>query len=358
MRSSQLEGIRRRLRTRKLSSPGHTGRYSRDKSRDKIESFAKRQWRIIWVLAIFPLVIALPIAIWRHGPERWIVLGAAGISGVWLVGVFTLLWTGVANILMGLVGESYTADVLRKFRSKGWKVVNGIKVIGRTDVDNILVGPGGVIVVETKWSGSQWPMPDSSDSYMYVELEKAIEQVIRNRKKVESKFGSSLARKKIRAICVLWSSQNSSSDSKWIERDGVTVIRGAYLADWMGNLSGDELSHNEIEKVWGEIETHAFGRDVDDLKEKRPRPTFDRFILRIFWGPLLGAVLPMYGLVLASKSKLIWVDLCTLVFSLLVGILLRRNQFFRPAGLVWITTTLGILTFLPIRAGLAVFHLG
>lgn len=309
-------------------------------------------------MAVFPLIFALPIVIFRHGPERWIVLGAAGISGLWLVGAFALLWTGAANTLMGLVGESYTADVLRKFRSRGWKLVNGIKITGSTDVDSVLVGPGGIIVVETKWSGSQWPMPDSADSYMYVELDKAIEQVIRNQRKVESRFKSITAADKIRAICVLWSSQNSSDDLKWIERGGVTVIRGGQLASWMGSLGSNELSHDEISKIWSEIETHAFVRDAEDLKERQPRATVDRLMLRIFWSPLLGLVLPIYELVLASMARRIWVDIGTFVLSLIIGILLQKNRFLRPTGLVWVTTTLGIFAYMLIREGLTTFRLG
>lgn len=358
MRPSYIEKVRKRLRTRQLSSPGHTGRYSRDKTWEKVESFVKRQWRVLGFLAVFPSVIALPIAIWRHGTERWIVVGAAGISGLWLVGTFTLLWTGVSNTLMGLVGESYTADVLRKFRAKGWKLVNGIKIIGKADVDSVLVGPGGLIVVETKWSGSRWPIPDSDDSYMYVELDKAVEQVIRNRKKVELKFGGVIAANKIRAICVLWSSQNSSKDRKWIERDGVTVIRGGHLALWMESLDASQLSRDEIAKVWHEIETHAFNKDAEDLKEKQPRPTFDRLMLRIFWAPLLGVVFPIYEFILASSLKRLWVYFFTFFLSILIGMALRRNRFFRPTGLVWITTTLGIFTYSLIRIGVTVFHLG
>ena len=37
-------------------------------------------------------------------------------------------------------------------RRKGWRLTNGLYLAGHGDIDHILVGPGGVFVIESKWT--------------------------------------------------------------------------------------------------------------------------------------------------------------------------------------------------------------
>jgi len=68
----------------------------------------------------------------------------------------------------------WTASELQRLRKHGWLIVNGLALEGR-DIDHVLVGPGGVVVVESKWSADGWDlsMPDRA-------LAKAVDQVVDN----------------------------------------------------------------------------------------------------------------------------------------------------------------------------------
>lgn len=48
-----------------------------------------------------------------------------------------------------MAGEDRVGQILGALTAHGWLVLHGLQ-IGRTDIDHVLVGPGGVITIETK----------------------------------------------------------------------------------------------------------------------------------------------------------------------------------------------------------------
>lgn len=72
-----------------------------------------------------------------------------------LLVVVPVIGSGSLSHLWGLSGESATAAQLgrRRHRRQGWMTVHGL-VFNGTDVDHVAIGPGGVLVVETKWVSS------------------------------------------------------------------------------------------------------------------------------------------------------------------------------------------------------------
>lgn len=63
--------------------------------------------------------------------------------------------TGTAQLTSGAAAEQLTCAELRKLRAASWRVVNHF-ALEDWDIDHVLVGPGGVIAVETKWSHRDW----------------------------------------------------------------------------------------------------------------------------------------------------------------------------------------------------------
>src|SRR4051812_33261348 len=56
----------------------------------------------------------------------------------------------------GVQGEESTARILGVLSAEGWRVFHDVRWPGRAqaNIDHVLVGPGGVFVVDTKsWSG-------------------------------------------------------------------------------------------------------------------------------------------------------------------------------------------------------------
>src|SRR5450759_489918 len=172
--------------SRQLASRERVGRFSRGIAWDLITSFARRHWIILFAALFLPIVAFLPLFFLEHVPARWITVGAAGISGPWIVAVMTILMSGAADPFMGLDAEASTADELRRLRRHGWKLANGIKIREKEDIDHLVVGPAGLLVVESKWSRHRWPLGDQSQSFMSARLSDAVAQVLRNRKDVST----------------------------------------------------------------------------------------------------------------------------------------------------------------------------
>jgi hypothetical protein len=62
---------------------------------------------------------------------------------------------GAAPRLMGADGESWTAEAVRPLRRDGWRLVNDV-FLTAGNIDHVLVGPAGIVVLESKWSFSPW----------------------------------------------------------------------------------------------------------------------------------------------------------------------------------------------------------
>ncbi len=54
------------------------------------------------------------------------------------------------NLRLGREGEISVGQSLEALREKGYKVLHDIEVPGKFNVDHVIVGPGGVFVIETK----------------------------------------------------------------------------------------------------------------------------------------------------------------------------------------------------------------
>lgn len=343
MRPNPIGKLDATIRIRRLGSRGRVGRFARDSAWDKIEKFVRRARTGLFFLLFLPIVSSIPLLFSLHGPQRWFALGVAAISGPWFVVVITILWSGVASTLMGLDGESATAATLKKFKSDGWVLVNGLKIRGNADIDHVLVGPGGLLVVESKWSQSRWPSKGHYKKHMSRTLEEAVNQVRRNLDDVKSQFADVLKDVTIQPICVLWSSEDSSADDSWYNFGEVVIVRGPELSLWLNRLTEIELDRRMIERIWREFADFVEKRDEDDLIDSDPpRPTLGTFFLRSVLTPIFatfaGSVSALYGLLAIGHIRPTWL-LGSALFFLAIGISARRITFLRQVVLGWIGTS-------------------
>lgn len=71
--------------------------------------------------------------------------------------------SGSTHLMMGDLGEQWTREELEGLRRAGWRLVNGVRLRPAGDLDHVLIGPGVVVVVETKWGSADWtPAPTRS----------------------------------------------------------------------------------------------------------------------------------------------------------------------------------------------------
>jgi hypothetical protein len=309
-------------RARQLSSRERVGRFARNQVWERVTNFMRGSWAILLGALVLPSLVTLPIVFFIHGSDRWIIVGAAGISGPWTVALITILLSGIADPIMGLDAEGSTADVLRRLKRRGWKLANGIKVKGKEDIDHLVVGPIGVLVVESKWSRHRWPIDGGNPPFMSEQLDNTVEQVLRNSKYAKIQFADVLGDIPVQSVCVLWSAEDSSMDPPWIERQGAVVVRGPELGNWLRSLKSEGVDDVVLNRIWNKIDRQATIRDNDDLKKTGPpRPTVGRIFTENILFPFLGAAVTVYGLAGISLIRQGWLDLASAFGLLMFGLL-------------------------------------
>jgi hypothetical protein len=91
------------------------------------------------------------LQLWKHtGPQPglwlWIAIVATVVAAAW----FWRLLPIARRLNRGERGERYVADVLEELRVDGYKPVHDLVADG-FNIDHVLVGPGGVFAIETKY---------------------------------------------------------------------------------------------------------------------------------------------------------------------------------------------------------------
>jgi hypothetical protein len=286
------------LEERRLASDQRAGRWVRNKARDRHIDFLRRRWPLLLVpvalaLAATPALLLLPH--WT----RAFAAGALVASGAWAAVLLLLLWTGTAPLLMGEMGEQWTADELRRLRRRGWKIMNQLALRPSWDVDHVAIGPAGALVVETKWRSSGWNEPgDASD------IRRAVRQAKDNANDVGLMLRGALAGAPVRAVVVLWSPQPGEAADDLREVDGCVVMRGRALRPWLDALRDEVLSPTQVAHAFQQLVTHVRKRDAADEKKSGPQPrTLSRFLWESSQAPLAAFV----GFLVAAQL-LRWMD--------------------------------------------------
>lgn len=186
------------------------------------------------------------------------LLGAvhAGAVAVLIGGIHTvyLLHDGEgAHQLRGAWGEENTRDELRKARRRGhiWDAAHDVRLeVG--DLDHVVATRrGGIVVLDSKWRSIV------SDGAA-VEL---AERARRVRTRAEALVDTHLPRQrgrrmaqraKVRPAVVVWGAMASHLPPDF-SHDGVDVIPGNQLCDWLAGLDGTPVERDVAEEFLAEV---------------------------------------------------------------------------------------------------------
>ena len=294
----------------------------------------RRNWRVIAVFSVFVVTVG---AIASRATPNHFLRGV--IVGVVLATVPSVIWswtiqiTGTAPIMMGDQAEQWSAQELRKLRRQGWRVVNHF-LLRHDDIDHVLIGPGGVWAVETKWSKS-WDTGFARD--------REHEAVTQARSSARSMTLWDPIRRRglqVRPVVVLW----GGGPHAWAEServrviDGVPVVAGLALDEWTDALPADVLDHDGVDEVWSVVEAQASRRDHRD-RQAHPLPTsFGRYLARVGEAALGAyAALLTISQVLHHTHAILWLVGLSLVSLIIAGAVLRstRLRLLHPATWGW-----------------------
>lgn len=179
---------------------------------------------------------------------------------------------------------------------KGWRLVNGLKVRGDSDIDHVLVGPGGVVVVETKWSAEPWPTGVERHSFMASRLARAVHQARRNASDMAAQLHRVRGNAPVHAVVALWSPEAAVDMTALADAEGVHVVAGPSLGAWFETLDDHHLDAEGTRRIWLALDRQARVRDERDLRRGELRPTLGQLQWRWVWQPALGVVLAVYAM--------------------------------------------------------------
>ena len=170
------------------------------------------------------------------------------------------LTTGTHSRYLGKIGEELTAEAVlnRRRRWKGWRLVNGLYFRGHGDVDHVLVGPGGIFALESKWTSVPWLVdrvgivgPEERDPLLQARV-----WCSQDRRPAPLRSGA------LRRGPAPWRRRSlgpgaPSLTQGWAEVDGVFVAEGRCRRKWLQQLNRSAFERTLVESVTRTIEATA-----------------------------------------------------------------------------------------------------
>lgn len=221
---------------------------------------------------------------------RGIVAGGGGVAILAAITFLVFQVTGTAARSMGPTAEQWTADELRTLRGNGWRLVNGF-YLGGGDTDHVLVGPGGVVVVESKWSADGWDLTRSQ-----ARITDALGQVLANARRVRLWDPVKKSGLPVHPVLVLWGRRSSPQEPAGdhpVTMQGVTVLRGRSAVRFWCRETAAHAATVPIEMtdaVWHAIDRQVARRDQYERREHQaPPPSVER-LTTLTLGALTAAI--------------------------------------------------------------------
>jgi len=236
---------------------------------------------------------------------------------------------------MGVNGEAWTAEALRKLSRDGWRLVNGLKLNNRVDIDHVAIGPGGVLAVESKWSSNPWPLNGYGPKFMEGQLKNAAQRAQEAASDLRGWFSDPIP---VTSVAVFWSGavRHGSGWTTW--RDGHTVlVHGPDLQQWLSQeLPRERVEPERIDRAWLQLKQKIDEQDrVDTEAGTSPLPTAWGIAIQWVIKPTIGLVLATYALLLTRLTHTaLWIFAIT-VLCVVLGILGLRVISIRTMAIGW-----------------------
>jgi hypothetical protein len=215
-------------------------------------------------LAFSPVVLLMP-----HW-SREFALGTILASGVWGSVLYVTVMSGTVPQSMGGMAEEFTAQELRRLHRRRWHLANGV-LLKKADIDHVAIGPGGVLVVESKYSSSGW----EDGRFTNDRLSRAVRQAQGNQhdlllflEQVEPRVA--VPPQLVRAVVVLWGRPYKTQEV--VTTAGVAIVPGPQLRRWLGSVTDEGVAPEQVAATWAKVREHTAVRDKAELERLGPPP--------------------------------------------------------------------------------------
>jgi len=241
------------------------GEHARQMLRDaQIRTIRKNA--IVWVCLILFAVILTEAIVVVPIPVTFgaFLLGFLAASTLACFGWMVFVTSGSYGRSMGKLGEEATAEAVTSWRRrrKGWRIVNGLYLATHGDIDHVLVGPGGVFAIESKWTTNDCEIKDVA--VIGILGREPVYQARVGARKIEGMLRSPPQRLvvKVTPVVVVWGPGGLRLDRGWQEVGGVLVCDGRREKLWLPQLGGSQRDEVTIERVT-EVLASQLSRQVD-----------------------------------------------------------------------------------------------
>ena len=251
--------LRDRHRRAQLASDRRAGTHSRREVRALQRRWLRRHWMPIVLVAVLAIVMAGFINVFVWQPAAPYAIGALLASAAWWVYTMMLETGGIAPKRSGITAEEWTADELRKLR-KGWSVVNHVMLVN-SDVDHVLLGPGGFLAVETKFRSDWGNGMQNLESMARTAHNSAHDVASRLRLKT----------RRVQPLVVMWGPDIRTHFPAILGLDGVTYCPGYLLREYVRTLPA-QVEPAEVQTAFKYLDGYVKRRDEGEVQTSGPLP--------------------------------------------------------------------------------------
>ena len=219
-------------------------------------------WRHLLVVVLLGSCTLAGLLMVLPGTSRGFLAGVGAASLFWILLVTVRDVTGGGNLAMGAGAEAWTSEGLR--RLKGWRSIDTIDLGGR-DVDHVLIGPGGVYAIETKWSATRWSLTGLAGN----QVERHAHRARKGARDIRLRLHSYKVRLPVAPMLVVWGREFDESMPDIMKFQGVEIVKGKALDVWCRSRAGGQLSTEQVDAA-----TTALQRFITQRKQMVRRRTF------------------------------------------------------------------------------------
>jgi hypothetical protein len=182
----------------------------------------------------------------RRFSDVW--FGVVLVLPLWALSIILVGDAGAAAWSSGAYGEEWTSSALRRALGREYVVVNDFQV-EKGNIDHIVIGPGGVFVVETKWSSTPWASVRGSGR-----LRQACKQARQAARVLERRIADEGIATRVHPLVVVWGGRTGkwAVDSHVRTVEKVAVVAGIGLQRWASGLAdvGIGQTHRDDLLAW------------------------------------------------------------------------------------------------------------
>ena len=194
------------------------------------------------------------------------MLGAMSTFAVLLIVGFTVAFSGGLPWVIGGEAEKWTSEVLAKipqyaaFHNVVFAEGEGEDRIA-FDIDHVVVGPFGILVVESKFSGQ--PLDLGRDRWPK-QVRRDAAQVARNVKRVRECVANAAPGIPIRPLLIYWGGKVTGLTEGSRSLGRVLVVVGRASEQWLRHFTNGGVTDQAVQAATSAIRNHEQSQEQED----------------------------------------------------------------------------------------------